>query len=408
MVSRPLTQDTVQDAVPDGRRRGALAALLGSVALAVLLLITGCAVFPDSGPRDWREKPELDAQAGPEPRVPGGPRGGQPGPQEPQPSGPPAAPQGCSDPDPQVVATCLTSVTAIAVLPGGAAALVTERSTGRLLRVEQGTDPVEVARLPVDPLAADGGVTGLVLSPSYNEDELIYAYVTTPTDNRLMRIAPGGDPPKAVLAGIPRGATGNAGALATDGKGALLVATGDGGLAAAADDAASLAGKVLRVDAFGAPAKDNPDPTSRVVASGLHNPGGLCVDPVEGAVWLTARPGPLDALYRVQPGKPLGAPSWTWPDRPGVAGCVAVPGLVAVSLTLGASLFVLHPGPNGAFTGKPETTLKNAYGRLYATALGPDGLLWLGTVNKAGGTPVSSDDRVLRIQPPSAGGGGVD
>jgi glucose/arabinose dehydrogenase len=381
-----------------------------TLALAASLVLAGCASFPDSGPRDWREKPELDAQAGPQPQVPGEPSPGQqPGRPQPQPSGPPAAPQGCVDPDPQVIATCLDSVTAIAVLPGGVAALVAERSTGRVLRVEQGVDPVVVATLPVDPAATDGGVTGLALSPSYNEDELIYAYITTITDNRVMRIAPGGDPPKPVLTGIPRGPVGNAGSITADGKGALLVATGDAGSAANADNPASLAGKVLRIDSFGAVPKDNPDPASRVLATGLHNPGGLCVEPVEGGIWVTDRPGIRDTLYRVQPGKPVGAPAWTWPERPGVAGCVAVPGLVAVALTLGASLFVLHPAPNGtSFTGKPETTLKNAYGRLYAAALGPDGLLWLGTVNKVGGKPVSSDDRVIRIQPPSAGGGGVD
>lgn len=385
-----------------------LPALLGGP-LLVAALVAGCASFPDSGPRDWREKPELNVEAGPRPQVPGQPpRSAQPGqPPGADPSGPPPQPQGCNDPDPQVIATCLDSVTAIAVLPGGVSALVAERSTARLLRVERGVEPVEIAKLPVDPLATDGGVTGLTLSPSYHEDELIYAYVTTATDNQVMRIAPG-YPPKPVLTGIPRGATGNGGAIASDGRGALLVATGDAGVPAAADDPTSLAGKVLRIDAFGAAAKGNPDPRSRVVASGLHNPGGLCVDPTDGATWVTDRPGQRDTLYRVQLGKPLATPAWTWPDRPGVAGCVAVPGLVAVSLTLGTSLFVLRPGPDGVFTGKPETTLRNTYGRLHATAIGPDGLLWLGTVNKAGGAPVSSDDRVIRIQPPAAGGGGVD
>jgi glucose/arabinose dehydrogenase len=398
------------------RRRAVLPGLLGrpllaaaSTVSAIALLVGGCADFPDSGPREWHEKPELNVEAGPQPQTPGGPSRGpnQDRPPGGEPDGPPPQPHGCTDPDPQVVATCLDSVTAIAVLPGGTAALVAERSTGRVLRVEREAEPVEVARLPVDPLATDGGVTGLTLSPSYHEDELIYAYVTTATDNQVLRIAPG-DPPKPVLTGIPRGATGNGGAIVSDGKGALLVATGDAGTPAAAGDLTSLAGKILRIDAFGAAAKGNPDHRSRMVASGLHNPGGMCVDPTDGTTWVTDRPGQSDTLYRVQFGKPLAPPAWTWPDRPGVAGCAAVPGLVAVSLTFGASLFVLRPGTDGAFTGKPETTLKNAYGRLHATALGPDGLLWLGTVNKAGGALVSSDDRVIRIQPPAAGGGGVD
>lgn len=382
------------------------AALLG-LALTTALTLTGCASFPDSNPRDWREKPELEV-AGPEPRVPDGQSPDSRPDQPPRPTGPPGEPQGCVDPDPQVIATCLTSVTAVAVLPGGEAALVAERATGRVLRVARGQEPVQIAVLPVDPTATDGGVTGLMLSPSYVEDELFYAYLTTATDNRVVRIAPGGDPPKPVLVGIPRGATGNGGALAADLRGAILVATGDAGSAAAATDPRSLAGKILRIDGFGAAAKTNPDPGSRVLASGLHNPGGLCVDPLDGTTWVTDRPGQRDVLFRVEPGVVLATAAWSWPDRPGVAGCVAVPGLLAVALTTGAGLFVLRPSPGGGFTGRPETTVKGTYGQLHAAALGPDGLLWLGTVNKAGGTPVSSDDRVLRIQPPVAGGGGVD
>src|SRR6185312_13272962 len=161
----------------------------------------------------------------------------------------PGPPQGCADPDPAVVATCLEPISALAVLPGSTpVSLAAERTTGRILRVQRQRPNQEVTTLAVDP-AGDGGLTGLTLSPSYSEDELIYAYITTPVDNRVVRIAPG-DPPKPVLAGIPRGATGNAGALAVDSHGMLLVATGDTGNPALAADPHSLAGKVLRIDTF--------------------------------------------------------------------------------------------------------------------------------------------------------------
>src|SRR3712207_9595311 len=67
----------------------------------------------------------------------------------------------------------------------------------RSLQVQRERPNQEVAALAVDP-AGDGGLTGLALSPSYAEDELIYAYITTPIDNRVVRIAPG-DMPKPVL-----------------------------------------------------------------------------------------------------------------------------------------------------------------------------------------------------------------
>ena len=60
-----------------------------------------------------------------------------------------------------------------------------------------------------------GGLTGLVLSPGYSEDQLVYAYVSTPSDNRVVRIA-SGEPPEPVLVGIPHGPTNNGGALGRD------------------------------------------------------------------------------------------------------------------------------------------------------------------------------------------------
>lgn len=377
-------------------RRGLAAALLG-------LLLGGCATFPDNGPRDWREKAERQGELGgppviptpSDPSEPGGRGGGGGGGGR---GGPPQPASGCVDPDPQVVATCLEPIGAIAVLPDPRTALVGERATGRILRVQRNSKPELITTVPVD-AAGGGGLTGLVLSPGYTEDQLVYAYITTPTDNRVVRIARG-EPPKPILIGIPRGASNNGGALGVDVDGSLLVATGDAGRAA---DAASLAGKLLRITTLGAPATGNPDANSPVLSSGLHAPGGICIDPVTTLTWVTDRTETQDVLHRIAPGQ-LPAPAWTWPDRPGVAGCMAQPSLVVIAQTNTSSLFVLRPNNNGAFTGDPETQLVNAYGRLSAATLAPDGLLWLGTVNKAGGKPVPSDDRVIRIQPPSGGG----
>ena len=374
-------------------RRGAAVALLG-------LLLAGCATFPDAGPRDWHEKLEGTGELGGPPVVPdsSSPQPPPSAPGQPGESGGPQPPSGCVDPDPQVVATCLNPVGAVAVLPNAISALVGERATGRILRVEGGKDPQLITTVPVD-ATGGGGLTGLVLSPAYLEDQLVYAYISTPTDNRVVRIAPG-EPAKPVLTGIPRGATNNGGALGVDVDGSLLVATGDAGTTPAPG---SLAGKLLRIDTLGRPARGNPDPASPVLSSGLRAPGGICTNPRTSMTWVTDRTNSRDVLHMVVPG-PLGAPVWTWPDRPGVAGCMAQPGVVAVAQTGAASLFVLRPTDNGAFTGAPETLLVGTYGRLSAATLAPDGLLWLGTVNKAGGRPVPSDDRVIRIQPPSGGG----
>lgn len=373
------------------RGRRALAAVLLTVGLA------GCASFPDNGPREWEEQLEGAGELGGIPRVPES--SGTP-PTPPEAGGSPEAPiapEPCDDPDPAVVATCLDPLGAIAVLPGGTTALVAERATGRVLRVERDVDPVVVTTVPVD-ASGGGGLTGLVLSPSYAEDRLVYAYATTPEDNRVVLLAPG-EPPKPVLTGIPRGAEHNGGALAVDLDGSLLVATGDAGGPAGPG---STAGALLRIDTRGRPAEGNPDPASPVLSSGLVDPGGVCVNPESQAVWVTDRAAEADVLHLVVPG-PLPAPAWRWPDRPGVGGCAAVGDAVAVPQARPEALFVLRIDPNALVT-STETALQDAYGRLGAATLAPDGLVWIGTENKDGGTPVPSDDRAIRI--PLAGGGG--
>ncbi|HZA15994.1 MAG TPA: PQQ-dependent sugar dehydrogenase [Pseudonocardiaceae bacterium] len=387
--------------LPGARRR----AVAGALAAAALL--AGCSVTPkfperDAGP--FRLKPEIGPQAEPRPEIPRPPGAPGPGPNS-RPS--PGPPQGCVDPDPQVVATCLEPISALVVLPGSAlVGLAAERTTGRILRVQRERPTQEVSTLAVDP-SGDGGLTGLALSPSYAEDELIYAYITTPIDNRVVRIAPG-DVPKPVLVGIPRGPAGNAGALAIDSHGMLLVATGNAGNPAAAADPQSLAGKVLRIDTSG-----RPDPRnaagSKVLVSGLHTPGGLCIDPITNELWITDQKPAHHLLHRVQPGNPLGLASWTWPASRGAAGCVVMLGRIQVAFSSGAPMFAVGIGPSGTFIGQPLDIPLQRYGRVSAAALSPDGqMMWLGTVNKMGGTPITSDERVFVLPDPVGPGGGHD
>jgi glucose/arabinose dehydrogenase len=383
-----------------------VAGVLGGV-----LLTTGCATFADQPPPEsWRPQEQLTPQGGPEPQVPGE---GSPGEAAPGGGGRPEEippPDGCVDYNPLVIGTCMDTVSAVAALPGSGTdptALVGERRTGRILRVKQGADPQLVATVPVDG-STDGGLTGLALSPTYAEDQLIFAYVTTASDNRLVRIAPG-DVPKPIITGIPRGASGNRGALALDHRGALLLATGDAGSATAAGDLSSLAGKVLRLDPTGQPAPGNPTAGSLVVASGLRTPGGVC-SAVDGSrMWVTDRAANQDVLYQLEFGRQLSAPAWTWPDRPGVAGCASSADGVMVVMSTAGNAQRLPLAPDGSFSGKPEVTLDKdeGFGLLGGLDVVNDQIAIAGTVNKDGGTPVSSDDRavVIAVSGGSSSGG---
>ena len=378
-------------------------------ALAATVLLTSCgavdALRPDP---TWVPKPEGPPPAElPQPdQTRAAPSPGQPG----QPGGPDA---GAED-DPNVVATGLTLPWGLAVLPDGTA-LVGERTTGRILQVQPRRAPARpVMTVSGLDTAGDGGLLGLALSPTYRDDELVYAYLTTRTDNRVVRFVLG-QPVTPVLTGIPRGRTGNGGRIQFGPDGMLYVGTGDAGRPALAASRRSLAGKVLRVTAFGRPAPGNPDPASPVYSLGHGALAGLCLGG-PGQVYETEpAPGKADEVNRVEAGRDYGWPAGpagtragsAQPDRTlpaataGVGGCAVVErGLFVATLT-GQRLYALPLDSTGR-TGPPADHLAGAYGRLRTVVAGPDGALWLTTSNKDGrGKPTAQDDRVIRILPPA-------
>ncbi|QNG19274.1 oxidoreductase [Rhodococcus triatomae] len=360
---------------------------------AAAVLVAGCARFDDSTSSPFTPEPSPQSGADVRPEAPTPDTSAPPPP--PGPLGP------CDDPDPSVVATCLDTTGGLVVLPDAQSALVAERRTGRILEVRPEQEPREIARVDVDG-GSDGGLLDIALSPSFVEDNLLYAYVTTGSDNRVVRIAPG-DTPKVVLGGIPKGANGNRGALEFASPHELMVLTGDTGNPAAAADPGSLAGKLLRLRSFdpgGAPAPE-------VVASGIGNAGGLCVDPGI-AVWMTDRTALEDRLQRIPAEGGLPATVWTWQDRPGVGGCVAAEDVVAVSLSAGQAMTALTADPgSGAVTAAPAQLAQDRYGRLEGAAIAPDGHVWASTANKTDGAPTPTDDRVVKMPMP-AGGGSAD
>jgi len=377
-------------------------------------LVTGCANFTsEAAPASWSPTPTLVPENAPAPAQPGanggtgGSGSGSSGGGGTPTSVPP--PQGCKDFNPDVIATCLDTVTAVAVLPGSTTdpVVLAAQRDGQIVKVhDQVTTPV--ASVAVDG-TGDGGLTGLAISPSYVTDQLIFAYITTPTDNRVVRIA-AGQAPKPILTGIPRGASGNHGALALDHTGALLVATGDAGNPALAANPASLAGKVLRIDVDGTAAQGNPAAGSAVIASGLADPGGVCGSLDGSTLWVTDRTTTADALYRIHPGQPLGTAAWNWPDKPGVAGCAAFTGSVMVVTSTAGNVQTIALNVDGSFNGTPQVgmTGSQGFGKLAGVDILSASSAVAGTVNKANGTPVSSDDRVVIISGAAATGPGRD
>jgi glucose/arabinose dehydrogenase len=330
---------------------------------------------------------------------------------------------GAKNADPDVVATHLAFPVGLTMMPDGSA-LVGERKTGRIVRVQpKPGQPVPTVRtLPgIDP-AGDGGLLDLALSPTYAQDNLIYAYITTPTDNRVVDFTLTG-PVTPVLTGIPKGSTDNTGRIAFGTDGDLYIGTGDAGHPALAAEPNSLAGKVLRVNDIGDPAKGNPTPSSPVFTRGHRVVDGLCATPEAKSIFEVETGGPTgagDDVNLLVPGEFYGWPSTvTTPAQGSVTtlpaadrspgGCAVLDEKLWVTSLDGQALLStpLIPTGTGLTNGKFKVELSKKYGRLKTVVAASDGALWLTTSNRDGhGKPVSTDERVIRWMPQGGGGEG--
>jgi hypothetical protein len=307
------------------------------------------------------------------------------------------------------------------MLPDGSA-LVGERTTGRIVRVQpEPNQPVPTVRVlhGLD-TSGDGGLLDLAISPDYLEDNLIYAYVTTPTDNRVVEFTLNG-PVTPVLTGIPKAHTDNTGRLLFAPNGDLYIGTGDAGVPSRAEDPASLAGKILRVTDIGRPAPGNPVNGSAVYSDGIHLVDGLCEIPRPSTLIEVESGAPFnpDEVNVIGAGQTYGWPAATGLGRAPIAtlpppfdapgGCAIDGGRLWVTSLNGQALLstaLRYVGGQlqlGSFT----PVLRAKYGRLKTVVAAPDGALWLTTSNRDGqGHPIPADERVIRYIPSGTGGGG--
>lgn len=364
---------------------------IGTIAatMAIVVGMTGCANFSDqdrsSKAGQFSANEDSMAQKAPQP-----PR------QSPTDTLVPPPPGPCVDPDPAVIATCLESTGS--VTPGddrGDVTVVAERTTGKVITTKRYAPHRVLATLPVDG-SGDGGLIDFAMSPQYAQDQLIYALITTPSDNRVVRIAPG-DVPKPILVGIPKGPTGNMGSMYFRSPSELIVATGNAGNPGAAADPGSLAGKILSITSLTSGTNARP----RVLASGLGSVVSLCPSTGSGLLYVADQTAAEDRVQLVEKAglKPL----WTWPDRPGIAGCAAASGSIYVSTTRTQHIEAINePTRDKPAITPPAVVLEKKYGALGRMTALDNGVLQFATVNRRAGKPVSSDDRVVKWLPPSA------
>ncbi|MGH8870317.1 MAG: PQQ-dependent sugar dehydrogenase [Actinomycetes bacterium] len=375
-------------------------ATLVATACVSTLLVGGCSGDDETAPSPAAPAPS----ASPSPAEP-----------EPTASGPatPTAPGG-----PRVTGTVAEGLDVpwgLDFLPSGDA-LVTERATGRVLRVSPDGTTRAVGRVPGVVPNGEGGLLGLAVSPEFAQDRAVYVYFTASADNRIVRFTLDGDGfthGEVILDGIANASFHDGGRLAFGPDGMLYAGTGDAGVSSRAQDRDSLNGKILRMEPDGSVPADNPFADSLVYSFGHRNVQGLAFDP-DGRLWAAEfGQNTWDELNLIRPGRNYG-----WPEVEGRADTrggeftnpvrqwstaeaspsgVAYLGGVVYMAALGGERLWQVP-VDGERAGRPRATFTQRYGRLRTVVAAPDGSLWLTTSNQDGrGDPQESDDRILRV-----------
>ncbi len=275
----------------------------------------------------------------------------------------------------------------------------------------------------------ESGVLGLAVHPDFASNRYVYLTYTASGPRgpiaRLMRfrevdnrLAEG----VVLLDDVPAANIHNGSRVRFGPDRRLYVTFGDVAVPSAAQDVASLNGKILRLNDDGTSATGNRF-SSPVFSFGHRNPQGIDWHPTTGDLWESEHgQRDNDEINVIDSGANYGWPAIeaneTRPDMRTPA-TFFVPAVApsGASFYTGAripafrnQLFVatlremsiLRVSIDGRRIAGIERLVQNRYGRLRDVVTGPDGYLYFCTSNRDGrATPNAQDDRVLRIVPVS-------
>ncbi|MEU2912084.1 PQQ-dependent sugar dehydrogenase [Streptomyces massasporeus] len=321
----------------------------------------------------------------------------------------------------RTVAEGLDSPWGLAPLPGGGL-LVSSRDDGTIVRVDEKTGKkTELGEVPGVSAAGEGGLLGIALSPDYASDRMVYAYFTSASDNRIVRMIydeqkPAGEQlgaPDTVYKGIPKGFIHNGGRIQFGPDKMLYVGTGESGDTGLSQDKDSVGGKILRLTPEGEPAPGNPFPDSPVYSYGHRNVQGLAWDGKQRLFASEFGQDTWDELNAIKPGDNYGWPEaegrsgdkgfhnpidqWTTAEA-SPSGIAYAEGSIWMAGLRGKRLWRIPLNGTEA-SAEPQAFLEGEYGRLRTVVSAGGDRLWLVTSNTDGrGSPKDGDDRILELR----------
>jgi aldose sugar dehydrogenase len=298
----------------------------------------------------------------------------------------------------------------------------TER-TGRIMIIDKD------GQLLPDPAAyinvmqnGESGLLGLALHPNFTENHLLYIYHThsngsailnqvlmlTEDDNKIVES-------KVIINNIPAADRNDGGRIKFGPDGKLYISTGDARQPELAQDARSLAGKILRLNYDGSIPEDNPFEGSPVYSYGHRNIQGLAWHPLTGELYASEHGAEgNDEINLIKPGTNYG-----WPiedcnaenfEKPVICfnPAIAPAGMIyALSDSLGYQNNILLATLKGQHVRlidletNVESNILTGFGRIRDIIEAPDGSLYVATSNKDGrAIPAQYDDRILKIVSP--------
>jgi aldose sugar dehydrogenase len=295
----------------------------------------------------------------------------------------------------------------------------TERA-GRIRVIENGTllDP---AFISVEQ-NGESGLLGLALHPDFAENHRVYIYHTysngsavfnkvvalTERDNEFIES-------RVIIEGIPAAAGNDGGRIKFGPDGMLYVATGDARQPDLAQNAGSLAGKILRLNPDGTVPEDNPFEGSPVYSYGHRNIQGLAWHPGTGELYASEHGAQgNDEINMIKPGANYG-----WPiedcsaerfEKPVVCfnPAIAPAGIaIASSDSLGYQNDMLLGALKAQqlrlveLSADSERNILTGYGRIRDVVEAPDGSLYVATSNRDGrAIAEQGDDKILKLISP--------